>query len=198
MRIIYPFIVIVALITGYGCKEKPKEKVVCKDAVLDTLISNKGSVAQKETVSSNKNTNLDTLNPKLQAKKGQVVDDKSILSESIESKDNEQKERLPKIVLIITSQACQCTLERCAEGEKIVKEVVRQFPQKLTFEKFDYAKEQASVVQLAKEYQLRFLPGLLFFDNKGTFNGKLEGSLDKVEVEKKLKELVVSTTGGIE
>ena len=121
----------------------------------------------------------------------------TIASKNIEHKTEEQQPQLPKIILIITSKACDCTLERCAEAEKIVNEVVQQLNvgpngrSPLHFEKFDYAKEQDLVAQLAKEYQLRFLPTLLFFDKKGAFKAKLDGSLGKGEIEKKLKELGV-------
>lgn len=163
--IIFAGALLVGLLTSCDNKDKPKEGVVCKNAVLDTL---KAKLQEKENITAEK---------------------KAISNERIESIAKEQQQQVPKIVLIITSQACHCTLERCAEGEKMVNEVVQQLPGKLTFERLDYAKEQDLVAQLAKEYQLRFLPALLFFDERGTFNGKLDGSLDKGEVEKKLKEL---------
>jgi len=132
---------------------------------------------------------IDTLKAKPQDTKVATNEKKVLPDKNIESK--EEQKQLPKIVLIITSQACECTLERCAKAEKTVNEVVQQFPQKLTSEKLDYAKEQDLVAQLDKEYQLRFLPALLFFDEQGTFKGKLDGSLGKGEIEKKLKELGV-------
>jgi thioredoxin-related protein len=131
----------------------------CKDAIIDTIRSEPQEVQPQ---------------------------DRKVMTEE---KKPVKEEQLPKVILIITSQACKCTLERCSQGEKTVNEIIQQFPSKLTFEKLDYAREQDPVTQLAKEYQLQFLPALLFFDNEGAFKGKMEGFLNNDEIKAKLKEI---------
>lgn len=167
--IIFAVILLIGLGTSCNNQDKPKERIPNKKITLDTIKLQKSEVRSQ--------------NYKPEAKQ-------SIADKNIELQTKRKKEQLPKLVLISTSQACDCTLERCAKGEKTVNEFVQQFPKKLTFEKLNYAKEQGLVTQLAKEYQLHYLPALLFFDKKETFKGKLEGFLNKEELEKKLKETV--------
>jgi len=163
--IIFTGILLVALVTSYSDKDKPKETLPSKEATLETL---KDTPQKREIITKKK---------------------KAISNESIESKAEEQQKQLPKIILIITSQACNCTLERCSKGEKIVNKVVQQFPEKLTFERLDHAIEPTLVAPLEREYQLHYLPALLFFDRKETFRGKLEAFWDEVAIREKLIEL---------
>ncbi len=128
-------------------------------------------------------------NPRTQDREVTQKKKRAILNENIQDKTKEPRKSLPKLVLITTTQACGCVLERCVKGEKIVNKLVHQFSKKLTFEKLDHARERDLVTQLSKEYKLHYLPALLFFDEEGVFNKKMEGFFDKEEIEIKLKEI---------
>jgi len=164
--IIFTCILLVGLVTGCSDQDKPKELSLSKKVTRDT----KDKLQEREVVTKEK---------------------EAILDKNIEPKIREQQKQLPKIVLLTTTQACRCKLERCAKGEEIVNEFVQRFPKKLIFEKLDHAKEQELVEQLVREYKIHSLPALLIFDKKGTFNGKMMGFLNKGEIEKKLKEIGV-------
>ncbi len=97
----------------------------------------------------------------------------------------------PKLMLITTSKACDCTLKRCQQGELTTGEVVRQFSGKVDYEMIDYAKETEKVNTLAKRYKLKFLPTLLFFGNDGELKSRIEGLVDKTKIEEELSSLGV-------
>ena len=94
---------------------------------------------------------------------------------------------VPKIILLTTTEACKCTLERCAAGEKLFKEFFKKFSGKAAFEKFDYAKERNAVESMNRKYKISGLPALLFFDGQGKFTGKLQFFLNEGDILDNLK-----------
>jgi len=161
--IIFTCILLVGLVTGCGEQDKPKAASPSKEVATDPSKNKPQEITTKER--------------------------QAVLNDNIEPEVGQQSKQLPKIVLLTTTQACHCKLERCAKAEEIVNELVQRFPKKLIFEKLDHAREQGLVEQLVREHKIHSLPALLFFDKKGTFNGKLVGFLDKEEIEKKFKKI---------
>jgi len=164
--IIFTCILLVALVTGCGEQDKPKAASPSKEVARDTkdiLQERKITTKQKDTIS----------------------------DKSIKPIARQQSKRLPKIILITTSQACHCTLERCSKGEDTVNVLIQQFSEKLNFEKLDYAQEQTLAAELGKKYRFSNLPVLLFFDNEETFKGKLEAFWSKETIKEKLIEIGV-------
>ncbi|MDD2889828.1 MAG: hypothetical protein PHE49_04205 [bacterium] len=135
-------------------------------------------------------------NSKEQAENKQVCVDTTLqaainkIDTSVQNKTvgntTEVKTGLPKIVLITTSEGCDCTLANCSAGEKTITGYVSQFKDKVIFEKLDYTKDQDPVAKLADKYGITTIPALLFFDKQGNFKGKLETSWDEKAIKEKL------------
>lgn len=163
-------VLLIVLLAGCNNKDKPKETTQDKKISSDTIC--------KPVV-------IDTNNTKVSINTNKTKD-VSVKRDSLNKVAKLPQTQLSRVVFITTSEGCHCTLSRCSEGEKTVSEVVQQFSKQLVFEKLDYAKEHDQVTKLAQEYQLYNLPALLFFDNIGKFNGKLEISWNEEAIKEKL------------
>ncbi|MDD5528612.1 MAG: hypothetical protein PHX21_01120 [bacterium] len=151
-------VLMIALITGCNnTKKQAENKQVCVDTTLQAAINKIDTSAQNKTVETNPS-----------------------------DKSEQLKTGLPKVILLTTSEGCKCTLEKCSAGEKTVKDYVSQSQGKITFEKFDYIKEQDATGKLAEKYGVTTIPALLFFDKQGNFTGKLETSWDEKAIKEKL------------
>lgn len=166
LGIIFTVILLVGLATGCSDQDKSKEASPSKKVTRDT----KDKLQEREIVTKEK---------------------EAISDENTELNVRQQSKQLPKIILITTTQACNCTLERCSKGEDTVNVLIQQFSEKLNFEKLDYAKEQTLAAELGKKYRFSNLPVLLFFDNEETFKGKLEAFWSKETIKEKLIEIGV-------
>lgn len=161
---------LVGLLLSCNKKDKPKEttqdKKVSSDTVCKPIVIESPDSLQRV----------------------EICDSSIVITNRLLIKERSQ---LPKIILITTSEGCKCALAKCAEGEKTVNGVVRQFSEKIAFEKIDYAKERDSVGKLTQEYKFYSLPTLLFLNSKGKFTKKIESAWDEKTIKEALAELGV-------
>jgi thioredoxin-related protein len=95
------------------------------------------------------------------------------------------------VVLIVHSEACQCTREKCAETQDYVTQALRRYALESRLSVVDYAKENKKAVELFRKYGVHFIPVVLVFDDEGGVLYKNESELDKGEFEKALAGLKV-------
>lgn len=160
--IIFACILLAGLMAACANKDKPEEPL---PAEVSADVASKAKLGDEELTTKAK---LPTSN------------------EETAPKGERQKGELPKLVLIVTTQACHCVLDRCDKGEKIANKVVQQFPGRLTLELLDQAREGTAADSLVRRYRVHYLPALLFFDGEGNFRGKLEAFWDEGTVVEKL------------
>lgn len=84
--------------------------------------------------------------------------------------------QLARVVLVTTSKACSCTLERCQAGEELVKQVFAKARPGL-LQRLDYALNKDQAKEYIKKYHLIALPALLFLDAKGNVLWSAAGEL---------------------
>ena len=84
--------------------------------------------------------------------------------------------KLARVVLLTTSKACSCTLERCQAGEELVKEVFAKARPGLV-QRLDYAQDKVKAKEYIKKYHLIALPALLFLDEYGNLLWSAVGEL---------------------
>jgi thiol:disulfide interchange protein len=83
---------------------------------------------------------------------------------------------LARVVLVTTSKACDCTLERCRAGEELVQQVFAKARPGL-LQRLDYAVNKNQAKEYIKKYHLFTLPALLFLDDQGNLLWSAVGEL---------------------
>jgi hypothetical protein len=94
-----------------------------------------------------------------------------------------------RFVLVVSSQACKCTLKRCREGKQYLEEVLEKVGLASNLSVLDQANEEEKTVQLVKKYGIRFIPCLLVLDNDGEVRHRHDGSIDRAGFEEFLSQL---------
>lgn len=107
-------------------------------------------------------------------------------SETVSNKSNMSG---PGIVLIVNSEACKCTRERCASAQGYVTETLGKRDLSLKLSIVDYAKEHERAAELFKQHRVHFIPAVLVFDENGNVLYKNEDDIDHADFEKALTEL---------
>lgn len=94
-----------------------------------------------------------------------------------------------RFVLIVSSETCQCALEKCRENEKYLAETLRRLGLGSNLDIVDHAKEEDKAVQLFKEYRVHFIPSFLVLDGDGKVLFKNEWDIDHIAFEELLTSL---------
>lgn len=91
-----------------------------------------------------------------------------------------------RFVLIVSSETCQCALEKCRENKKYLAETLRRLGLGSNLDIVDHAKEEDKAVQLFKEYRVHFIPSLLVLDGDGKVLFRNEWDIDHIAFEELL------------
>jgi|GEM_PF-3347722 len=93
-------------------------------------------------------------------------------------KTETQEKKKPSVILITTSQACQCTLTRCGQAEKAVTDIIAPYSGKIKYDVIDYAKNAGRIAEISKICQLVVLPAVIILNDEGKLVKKYDGSID--------------------
>jgi len=89
---------------------------------------------------------------------------------------------LTRIIFITTSQACDCTMRRCRNGEQALNEALSKQTYAPQIERIDFARERDRAMGLVKKYSAMMLPIIYFIDQKDDLLQKLEGEFSAGDV----------------
>jgi hypothetical protein len=84
--------------------------------------------------------------------------------------------QLARVVLVTTSKACSCTLERCQAGEELFQQVFAGARPGLV-QRLDYSQDKEKAKEYIKKYHLIALPAVLFLDGQGNLLWSAVGEL---------------------
>jgi hypothetical protein len=94
-----------------------------------------------------------------------------------------------RLVLILSSQACQCTVEKCRENREYLEEVLERFDLGSRLSVLDQATEEDKTAPLVKKYGIRFIPSLLVLDSEGRILHRCDWDIDRAEFEEFLAQV---------
>jgi hypothetical protein len=90
--------------------------------------------------------------------------------------------KVSKIILLSTKKACPCTMKRCKNGEGVIKEVSKNYPDALSIENVDFEEQKEEAMKLIKKHKAIMLPVILFLDDKDNLLLKVEGEFSKEDI----------------
>jgi hypothetical protein len=94
-----------------------------------------------------------------------------------------------RVMMITTTRACQCGLERCREVDKSLRQTLEQLDSKIALEVVDYAEETESAERLMEKFDVYMVPIVLVIDGDGEAVYRSEWNLDEETLRTKLGHL---------
>jgi hypothetical protein len=88
-------------------------------------------------------------------------------------------EESASVIVIMTTDACQCALERCGEVEEAVHQIVVRLNRDAWFEIIDYAEEPQRANEIMQRFDAYLIPVVLVVDAKGKAVYRSEWDLDE-------------------
>jgi hypothetical protein len=93
--------------------------------------------------------------------------------------DQHSPKRFERVIVIKTSDACQCALERCSEVEETVRMIVVQLNRGVELEIIDYAENPGRANEIMQRFDASLIPVVLVVDGKGKAVYRSEWDLDE-------------------
>ncbi len=94
-----------------------------------------------------------------------------------------------RFVLVVSSQACQCTLEKCRENREYLEEALERFDLGSRLSVLDQATEEDKAAPLVKKYGIRFIPSFLVLDSEGRILHRCDWDIDRAGFEEFLAQV---------
>jgi hypothetical protein len=92
-------------------------------------------------------------------------------------------------VLLVSSQACQCTLDKCRENKQYLEETLERLGLGSNLSVLDQANEEGKTAPLVKKYGIRFIPSLLVLDGEGKVLHRCDWDINRGGFEEFLSQL---------
>jgi len=94
-----------------------------------------------------------------------------------------------RFVLVVSREACQCTLKRCRENRQYLEETLEKLGLGSNLNVLDQANEEDNTAPLIKRYEIRFIPSLLVLDSEGKVLHRCDWDIDRAGFEEFLSQL---------
>ncbi len=107
---------------------------------------------------------------------------KAASAERSVSLQDENAPALARIVFVTTSRACDCTMKRCENAEKVLNEAIAGHPEAPAVEKIDFATEKDRAMKIMEKYPAMMLPVIYFLDKDENLLQRLDGEIFGEEV----------------
>ena len=107
-----------------------------------------------------------------------------ILSKNVEDSSAVAKAQMPQLIKF-TSSMCY----DCQRLEGVVKEVFPNYTDRVALTEINVQNNASSVQTIIKKYKVKLVPTSIFVDNEGNIKNKVEGFINKTDLENYLNEI---------